>query len=135
MADNLRIAGTAFLAVDGQTLPLVGDFEYMPSTVSREPLLGMDGVHGYTEKPVAGWIKGTIRDAGGLKVADLNAMVGVTVTCVLANGKTVTGRNMWQNGTEPPSGKSAEATIEMEWAGVQGSVTERVTRSAISVSG
>lgn len=133
MADSLRIAGTAYLSVDGQTLPLVGDFEYCPSTVAREPMPGMDGIHGYSEKPVPGYIKATIRDAGGLRVADLNAMVGVTVTCLLANGKTVTGRNMWQNGTEPPAGKSAEATIEMEWAGVQGSVTERLTRTPISL--
>lgn len=134
MADNLRLAGTAFLSVDGTTYPLVGDFEYMPSNVSREPLIGMDGVHGYTEKPIAGYIKGTLRDAGGFAVADLNAMVGVNVTVVLANGKTINGHNMWQNGTEGLSAKSAEATIEIEWGGIQGSVTERLTRTPITVS-
>lgn len=134
MADNtLRIAGTAFLSVDGQTLPLVGDFEYSPSLVGRKDMPGADGIHGYSEKPIAGWIKGTIRDAGGLKVADLNAMTGVSVVCVLANGKTVTGTNMWTNGEEGQSGKSEEATIEVEWRGVQGAVTERVTRTPITI--
>lgn len=131
--DTLRIAGTAFLSVDGQTLPLAGEFEYCPSTVGRKPLPGMDGIHGYSESPIPGWIKGTIRDAGGLKISDLNDMTGVTVVCVLANGKTVTGRNMWTNGEEGQSGKSTEATIEVEWYGVQGSVTERTTRTAITV--
>lgn len=129
MSDNSnRIAGVAYLSVDGKTLPLVGEFEYMPSSVKREAMTGIDRVHGYKEVPVPGWIKASIRDAGGLLVSDLNAMTNVTVTCQLANGKTVTGRNMWQNG-DGPSGKSDEATIEMEWNGVDGSVTERVTGS------
>ncbi len=124
MADNTnRVAGVAYLSVNGQTLPLAGEFEYMPSTVKRDPMVGVDGVHGYKELPVPGWIKGSIRDAFGLTVTQLNAMTNVNVVCQLANGKTVNGRNMWQNG-EPPSGKADEATIEMEWAGLQASVTE-----------
>ena len=82
--------------VDGQSYPLVGDFEYDPSSVERESKNGMDGVHGYTEKPVGGIIKGTLRDSGDFSVANLNAMTGVTVVCELAiNGKTVTGTQMW----------------------------------------
>src|SRR4051794_27000415 len=96
MADtSRRLAGVAFLSVDGRNYMLAGDLEWSPSRVTRETLIGMDAVHGYSEKPYAGFIKATLRDAAGLTIADFNAMTNVTVTIELANGKVVTGRNMW----------------------------------------
>ncbi len=115
-----RLAGTAYLTVDGQSYMLVGDFEYNPSLFTRESLVGMDGPHGYSEKPRVGAISATLRDAGGLVVADLNAMRNVTIVCELANSKTVVGRNMWT--IEDQTAKAADATIEVKWEGL--SVTE-----------
>lgn len=115
-ANPQRLAGTAFLSVDGVTYMLAGDFEYSPSKVSRETLVGMDGVHGFSEKPNAGHIAGTLRDSGGLSVASLNAMDNVTVTAQLANGKTIVGRNMWAVDTQTV--KSTDATIEVKWEGL-----------------
>lgn len=121
MADNTnRLAGTANLSVDGKSYMLVGDFEYNPSKKTRETLSGMDDVHGYSEKPRPGAISGTIRDAGGLTVADLNDMTNVTIVAELANGKTIIGRNMWT--IEDQTAKAADATIEVKWEGL--SVTE-----------
>lgn len=122
MANNAnRLAGTAFLSVDGVSYMLSGDFEYNPSTVSRESLVGMDGPHGYSEKPVVGHISGTLRDSGGLSVVSLNQMTNVTVTAQLANGKTIVGRNMWT--VENQTVKSTDATIEVKWEGM--SVSEQ----------
>lgn len=117
-----RLAGTVYVAVDGKTYMLVGDFEYMPSKVSRETLVGMDGVHGYSEKPVQGHIAGTLRDSGGLSVESLNDMTNVTVVAELANGKTIIGRNMWT--VESQTSKQTDGTIEVRWEGPQGSVKE-----------
>jgi len=123
MADTTnRLAGTAYLTVNGATYMLVGDFAYSPATVMRETLTGMDTVHGYSEKPVAPHISGTLRDSGGLSVASLNGMVNVTVVAELANGKVIIGRNMWT--VEEPEAKSTDATIEIKWEGPQGGVTE-----------
>lgn len=114
MADTTnRLAGIAYLSVDGQTYMLAGDLEYKVSKVARETLIGQDRVHGYSEKPVAGHIAGTIRDSGGLTVADINAMTNVTVVAELANGKTIVGRNMWS--VEDQTVKTAEATFEVRW--------------------
>lgn len=121
-ATSNRLAGTANLSVDGQTYMLVGDFEYNPSTRTRETLTGMDTVHGYSEKPVSGHISGTLRDSNGLTVADLNAMTGVTVVVQLANGKTIIGSNMWT--VENQTVKSTDATIEVRWEGPVGAVSE-----------
>ncbi|MFZ6690229.1 phage tail tube protein [Undibacterium sp. SXout20W] len=116
MADTTnRLAGIAYLSVDGQTYMLAGDLTYSPSKVTRETIVGQDRVHGYSEKPHPGSISGTIRDAGGLSVAAFNAMTNVTVTCELANGKTVVGRNMWT--ADAQEVKTAEGTFEVKWEG------------------
>ena len=73
-------------------------------------------VHGYSEKPIAGFISATVRDSAGLSVADLSAMKNVTVTCELANGKVVTGRNMWT--VEAQEVKTGDATIQVRWEGI-----------------
>jgi hypothetical protein len=116
MADTTnRLAGTAFISVDGQTYMLAGDLGYSPSGVTRETLTGQDRVHGYSEKPKQGSISATLRDSGGLSVKSFNAMTNVTVTLELANGKTVLGRNMWT--VEAQEVKTAEGTFEVKWEG------------------
>lgn len=123
MADTTnRLAGTAYLSVDGKSYLLSGDFEYNPSKVTRETLVGMDRVHGYSEKPMSGYIAGALRDSNGLTVADFNAMTNVTVTAELANGKTIIGRNMWT--VESQSVKATDATVEVRWEGPSVAVTE-----------
>lgn len=117
-----RLAGTAYLSVDGVTYMLAGDFEYSPVSKTRETLVGMDGVHGYSEKPMQSHIGCTLRDSGGLTVASLNAMTNVTVVAELANGKTIIGRNMWT--VEAQSSKAADGTVEVKWEGLDGAVTE-----------
>jgi hypothetical protein len=117
-----RLAGTVYLSVDGQTYMLVGAFEYSPSKFSRETLTGQDSVHGYSEKPLAGHIAGTLRDSGGLSVESLGDMTNVTVVAELANGKTIIGRNMWT--VESQTSKQDDGTIEIRWEGPQGSVKE-----------
>ncbi|KVO95563.1 phage tail protein [Burkholderia ubonensis] len=115
MANPNRLAGTASLTVDGQNYLLVGDFEYNPSKVTRESLVGMDDVHGFSEKKRVGSISGTLRDTGSLTIADLNAMDNVTIVAQLANGKTIIGRNMWT--VEDQTVKSTDATVEVKWEG------------------
>jgi len=116
MADTTnRLAGTAFIAVDGTTYMLAGDLSYSVSGVSRETLNGQDRVHGYSEKPKQGMISGTLRDGAGLSVAAFNAMTNVTVTLELANGKTILGRNMWT--VEAQEVKTAEGTFEVKFEG------------------
>lgn len=117
-----RIAGTAYLSVNGRTVPLEGSFSYSPVRVTRETKSGQDHVHGYSEMPSPGVIKASIRDSGGLKVADFNAMSDVPIVCYLANGKVVSGRNMWTVETQEVD--TAEAKFEVTWNGFDGSVTE-----------
>ncbi|MDA8092350.1 MAG: phage tail tube protein [Betaproteobacteria bacterium] len=123
MADTTnRLAGVAYLSVDGQSYMLSGDLSYSPGSIKRESLSGQDSVHGYSEMPTAPFIAGTLRDSGQLTVASINQMTNVTVTLELANGKTVIGRNMWT--VEAQEVKTQEATFEVRFEGLSGSVTE-----------
>ena len=116
MADNTnRLAGIAFIYIDGKSYMLAGDGAYRVSKVSRESLAGQDRVHGYAEKPEAGMIGGTLRDAGDLSVSSINAMTNVSVMLELANGKVITGRNMWA--TDVQEVKTQDATFEVKFEG------------------
>lgn len=117
MADTTnRLAGVAYVSVDGTTYLLSGELAYSVSTIKRESLVGQDGPHGYSEMPKVGYISGTFRDSGSLTVANFNAMTNVTVTAELANGKTILGSNMWT--VESQEVKTTEGTFEVRWEGL-----------------
>jgi len=125
MADNTnRLAGVAYLTVNGQSYMLAGDLGYSTGKVKRETLVGQDQVHGFAETPRAPFISATLRDAGNLTVNDFNNMTNETVTLELANGKTVIGRNLWT--VEAQEVKTSEGTFEVKWEGFSGSVTEQL---------
>ncbi|QTL38804.1 phage tail tube protein [Xenorhabdus budapestensis] len=115
-----RLAGTAYLTVDGVSIMVVGDFTYGPSAVTRETLTGMDYVHGYKEKPSPCFISCRVRDSGGTTVADFNNQTNVTIVAELANGKTIIGEGMWTVNTQEV--RSEDAEFEVRWEGI--SVTE-----------
>ena len=117
-----RLAGVAYITVDGVQYMLQADATYKVSKVKRETLTGQDQVHGYKETPEPGMISATLRDAVGLSVASINAMVDATVILKLANGKTIIGVDMWTADVQEV--KTAEATFDVKWEGLDGCVTE-----------
>ncbi|HEY2010529.1 MAG TPA: phage tail tube protein [Rhizomicrobium sp.] len=117
-----RLAGTAYVTRNGQTLMLVGSCTWSPSLVKRETVAGMDGVHGYKEEPISGFIEMDVRDSGDLSVTDINGGTDDTIELRLANGKTVIGRDMWT--TEPQEVDATEGKFKVRWEGMQGCVTE-----------
>lgn len=121
-ANTNRVAGIANISVDGVTYLLSGELTYSPADVERKSLIGQDQVHGYSEMPRAPFISGTLRDSNGLTVKDFNAMSDATVHLELANGKNVTGRNMWT--VDAQEVKTQEGTFEVRFEGMTGSVTE-----------
>ncbi|MEC5321126.1 phage tail tube protein [Brenneria populi subsp. brevivirga] len=120
MADTSnRLAGTAYVTVDGVSIMVAGQFQYRPSGVERTSLTGMDGVHGYSEKPTVGFISIQVRDSGGAKVEDFNGMTNVTVTAELANGKTILGTGLWSVNTQDVESENATFTLRFEGGSVK----------------
>ncbi|EBV5082437.1 phage tail protein [Salmonella enterica subsp. enterica serovar Minnesota] len=117
-----RLAGTAYVTVNGLTIMVAGEFKYSPSTFKRESLSGMDGIHGYKESYTPPYISCKVRDSGGTSVADFNGQTDVSLVVELANGKTIIGSNLWTVETQEVD--SGEATFEVRWEGMSGSVTE-----------
>jgi len=107
------LAGIAYLSINGTPYQVAGKAGYRVSTVTRETVVGMDGVHGFKETPVPGNIVASLRDGGGLSVAALNAMTDETVVLQLANGKTVMASGAWT--VDAQDVDSAEATLDVKW--------------------
>lgn len=121
MADPNRLAGVAFVAINGTSYAIAGQGTYTISGSSREALNGQDGYHGYSEVPRPGRISWQGRDSGGISISALNEMANATVTLELANGKTIIARNATRVG-DLLAVNSEEATFEVEF--VSPSVTE-----------
>ena len=109
-----RIAGVAYIFVDGAQYPLRGDLTVSTDTLEREGVAGMDGVHGFTETPRVPWIEGAISDLGGLSLMALQAMCDVTVTVELANGKVYVLRNAWTSTAREFNAADGQATVRFE---------------------
>ncbi|AMU15137.1 phage tail tube protein [Burkholderia cenocepacia] len=98
MSGSQLLAGITNAKINGQTYQLEGKASYSPTKIERSSLVGQDGFHGFKAMPKVGRIKMSLRDSGGLTVADFNAMGNETIQLELASGKIVTGRNMGQVG-------------------------------------
>ncbi len=112
-----RLAGLASCTIDGTTYAVVGKPQWSPGSITRESLVGSDGVHGYKEKPRAPWMSVTLRDAAGMTVADFNAITDSTVVFQLASGKLVTGRDMWS--VDAQEVDSEDGTFDVRFEGLQ----------------
>lgn len=111
-----RIAGTAYVSINGKRYSLVGNFRYRPSGEQREAKNGSDGFHGIKVKPLNGMISMTLRNDGAVPLSELNDFVDETIVCELVNGKTVIGRNMFRSG-EPVTADAEEAEVEITFEG------------------
>jgi hypothetical protein len=92
---GVRVAGIAFLKVDGQMYPLRGNFTVSPSALERAGIAGQDYVHGYSELPRVPYIEGDITTVPDLSLEGLEAMVDVTVTAELANDSVYVLKEAW----------------------------------------
>jgi hypothetical protein len=115
MAVSKRVAGIASILIDGSAYALVDGLTWSPSTVTRESKTGLNGVHGYSELPIPGYMAATIRDAG-VTVADFNAMTASTIVVEQANHKQIIGALMWCVGVQEVDG--AEGTFQVRFEGV-----------------
>jgi Phage tail tube protein len=131
VADSQAVAGIAFITAAGTNYRLVGEFRYSPAVVMREPALGMDGIHGYIERPRISSIKARLRDQGGLRVGSFQNMVGIQVTAEMINGKVVSGSNGWS--AEAVEVDQTEGTFEIEWQ-FAGGLNEQLSNSPMGLT-
>ena len=114
-----RRGGLIQVQANGEIFDAKGSWSYNLGRPKREPIIGADGVHGYTEKPQVAYIEGEITDRGSL---DLNALVTLTeatVTLQLANGKVVVLRDGWYAGDGKVGAEEANIEVRFEGKGAE----------------
>ncbi len=117
MADNTnRRAGVISASINGTIYDVAGDAKYSLSSVKRESLVGQSGVQGYSEMPVAGSISMTIRDSNATSSKFFELFTAATIVLNCANGKTVTGFDLWL--TEAIEVNTMEGTFEVKFEGI-----------------
>lgn len=84
-----RLGGIISFQVEGRAYNAKGAFTYNLGNPMRTPVIGSDGVHGYSETPQVAFIEGAVTDDGTLSLQELTTLRNKTVTVALANGKTI----------------------------------------------
>src|SRR6516162_2257454 len=109
-----RIAGTAFLKVDGGIYPLRGNFTVSPSSLERAGISGQDYVHGFSEMPRVPFIEGDISTIPTLSWTAMEGIVNSTVTAELANGKTYVLREAWTRSAFELNTREGQGRVRFE---------------------
>ena len=113
MASN-AIAGTLSFAIDGQTYNLKGAFKVRVGGVSRDPVVGPDGPHGFTEKYNSPGLDADLSDSGGLSIQSLQNITDSTAQVDLVNGKSYVFSNAWTAEAQELDAVSGTITFKMD---------------------
>ncbi len=109
-----RIAGIAFLKVDGNQYPLRGSFTITTSVIERAGIPGQDYIHGFSELPRVPSIEGDVSTTPGLSVEAIDAMTNVTVTAELANDSVYVLREGWSVGAHAINARDGMFRVKFE---------------------
>lgn len=89
------ISGTAFIKVDGLQYDLRGNCRVNIAAFTREGVVGLDRVHGYTQKPSIPYFEMDLTDQPTVSLEAIQNTTNATVTIELLNGKTYVLRQAW----------------------------------------
>ena len=117
-----KVAGTVSLNVDGEIIKVKGSTSHSMVSFERESIIGLDSVHGFSEKPVAPFIEVTATTTSNLDVGKLADNTNGTITLLTANKKCVlSGAYI----TTQPSSNAENGEVTLRWEGVSGSEKNR----------
>ena len=114
-----RVAGTAYITMDGSQLALRGNLTVSLSRVERSGIAGLDRTHGYMEKPRVQYIEGDITLVEGFSVEDLDNIVDATIVVQLANGKSYSLFEAWTKAAHEINAEQGQ--VRVRWEGMDGS--------------
>lgn len=90
-----RIGGILAVKVDGEMMYITGNVTYSLGKGLRAGVAGHDQVHGYTEVPQVPYIEGEFTFRPDVDLEAIQDISDATITCELANSKTVVLRKAW----------------------------------------
>lgn len=111
-----RVGGIIQVSVNGEVQQAKGNWSYNLGLPKRDPVIGEDGIHGYTEKPQVAFIEGEITDRGDLDLQSLASLTDSTITIRLANGKMVSISGAWFAGEGTAQTQEGNVSVRFESA-------------------
>lgn len=109
-----RIAGIAYLKVDGDFYPLRGNFTVSPSGTERAGIAGQDYVHGFSELPRVPYIEGDVSLVPGLSLLQLAQVTNSTITAELANGMVYVLSEAWTRAAFELNTREGQTRVRFE---------------------
>lgn len=109
-----RIGGVISVRMNGEQVRAKGSWEFNLGRPMRGAVIGADAPHGYKETPQVAFISGATSDHESLDLEALFTAEDVTVTLVLATGKTVILRNAWFAGEGTGTTEEGEIAVRFE---------------------
>ncbi|MBK3431404.1 MULTISPECIES: phage tail tube protein [Pseudomonas] len=109
-----KVAGTAYVKVDGAQLTITGGCEAPLMEVKRETVV--PGF--YKEEDLAPWVKVTAVHTNDLDIKKLVNGTDMTVTVEFKNGKVYVLAGAYL--VDEPSSKGDDGTIELQFDGIKG---------------
>lgn len=117
MAAINKIAGEAFIKVDGDQLALRGSITANLKQFEREGVAGLDGIHGFKQTPFIPFVEVEIGHTQGLDLNQLARIDDATVQVELANGWVGLLRQAWTN---PGDVNPEEGALTVRFEGKSG---------------
>lgn len=93
-----RVAGACFVKRDGVQYSVRGSLNIDPLSVVREPMVGMDGPHGYKETPKMPSISVSVTKNEELSLTAFRNVTGSTITAEVADGTVYVLSDAFQSG-------------------------------------
>lgn len=108
--------GKAFIKVNGQLLESMPGAKLNVGGFKRTPVIGANGVLGYSEEPVQAQVECEIAVSGQTKIMDIAKFKGETITFECDTGQTFVVKDAFL--TEPPELTAGEGgKVPLKFAG------------------
>lgn len=111
-----RVAGIAYLKIDGRLFETSGNFTIQPGQPMREGKIGTSRVVGYSETPQVPSIEGRIVLTPELSLVELTTITEATIQVVGPTGHTFVLRDAWFAGEGSYDTGEGEVAVKFEGA-------------------
>ena len=108
------VAGEVFVKVDSRQLSVRGTCTISPNRITRSPISGLDGFHGFQSVFRAPYIEVEVTNRAVFPLTDLQVITDATVTAELENGEVYVLRNAFQSGDLELNAADGTCTVRFE---------------------
>ncbi len=113
-----RMAGIAYIKVDGVQFEVKGNIEAPVTQFKREPVMGLAGQIGFKETAREQYVKFDAGFTSDFPINQINTVTNATITVEYANGMVYTLTNAYETGDTGANGE--EGSVGLYFSGTTG---------------